>query len=404
MRENMDFISARNLLLDLTCPVGTENVPLQEATGRVLAKKLVAEENVPFFDRSPYDGYAFMASDSVTASTETPVTLRILEEIAAGSVPTMSITAGTAAKILTGAPIPQGADAVVMYEKTRFTEDTVTLLQPAKSGDNIVRTGEDVKKGQVLAETGTVIDAGLAGTLASQGIAAPEVFKKPLIGLISTGSEVVEIDSSVPPGKIRNSNRYTLTAALSDIGCETKFFGIAADNAESISRCISEALNVCDAVILTGGVSAGDYDLTPDAMKISGVELLVDGVAIKPGMACTYGIREGKLIYALSGNPASSATNFYAVVMPAIQKLCGKKDTVPQRISLKLKDGFRKKSPSVRILRGKLDITGGEVCMSLSEDQGNVVISSTIGCNVMAIVPAGSGKLDPGTVLEGFLL
>ena len=400
----MDYISARDLLLSLTRPVGTETVPLEDCAGRILAWELTAAENVPAFDRSPYDGYAFRASDSASATPEAPVTLRVLEEIAAGAVPTMAVTGGTASKILTGAPIPPGADAVVMYEKTRFTHDTVTLLHPAKPGDNIVRVGEDVKQGQTLAPAGAVIDAGLAGTLASQGIASPEVFKKPVIGIISTGNEVVEPCDMVPPGKIRNSNRYTLTAALNGLGCKVSYFGIAGDDAERIARLISIALDSCDAVILTGGVSAGDYDLTPEAMKLAGAELLVDGVAIKPGMACTYGIRDGRLIYALSGNPASSITNFYAVVMPSIRRLCGRLDALPAQVCVKLRDGFGKKSPSTRLLRGSLELSGGELCMILPQDQGNVVISSTIGCNVMAIVPAGSGRLSPGTVLEGFLL
>ena len=160
----------------------------------------------------------------------------------------------------------------------------------------------------------------------------------------------------------------------------------------------------CDAVIVTGGVSVGDYDLTPDAMEAVGARILFRGVEMKPGMACAYGIRNRKLICGLSGNPASALTNFYAVARPAFRKLAGYGECLPRQISLTLLQGFRKKSPVTRLLRGKLALEDGKVCMALPANQGNVVLSSTIGCDVMAEVPAGSGAIEPGTVLKGFLL
>ena len=330
--------------------------------------------------------------------------LRILEEIPAGSVPTKEITAGTAAKVFTGAPIPQGADVVVMYEKTVFTDHSVMLFAPLKAGDNIVRTGEDICKGSILAKRGTVIDAGLAGTLSAQGVAQPFVFKKPRVALISTGSELVEADAVPKAGKIRNSNRYMLEAQLKQLGCEPIYLGIAGDSVADISALLSKGLTDCDAIITTGGVSVGDYDLTPAAMEASGVEVLFRGVDMKPGMACAYGVKGGKLICGLSGNPASALTNFYTVALPALKKLTGQSVYMPQEIQVTLSNGFSKRSPKTRFLRGKLELNNGTVCMSLPKDQGNVVLSSTIGCNVMAVVPAGSGPLEAGTVLKGFLL
>ena len=162
----IDFTSAQALLLSRVAPVETETVSLSDCGGRILAADLQAQENIPPFDRSPYDGYAFRAADSTAASEENPVILTILEEVPAGAVPTKTVTAGTAVKILTGAPIPQGADAVCKFEDTRFTAETVTLLQPYQTGANSVRTGEDVQAGQVLAHKGDVIDGGTAGTLA----------------------------------------------------------------------------------------------------------------------------------------------------------------------------------------------------------------------------------------------
>lgn len=392
------------MLLGLTRAVEPERVPLTDCAGRILAEDLTAAENVPPFDRSPYDGYAFRAADTASASRETPVTLEILEEVPAGAVPTKTVVPGTAVKILTGAPIPEGADAVIMYELTEYTASHVRLFAPAKSGENIIRAGEDVKKGQLLAPAGTAIDAGLAGTLAAQGISRPLVYRRPRVGILSTGNEVTELDMPLEDGRIYNSNRYTLAAALLRAGCQALYLGLAGDSVEAIAELISDALARCDALLLTGGVSVGDYDLTPQAMELSGVELLALGVDIKPGMACAYGVKDGKLVCGLSGNPASSLTNFYAVVLPALNKLCGRREPVPPEITVALSEAFPKKSKNTRFLRGRLDLSDGTARICLPGDQGNVVISSSIGCDVMALVPAGSGPLPAGTKLKGFLL
>ena len=402
--KGMSWTDARDLLLAHSEPTGTENVPLEQCTGRVLAQPLIAKDNVPPFDRSPYDGYAFRCADVAGASRECPVILKILEEIPAGGTSHIPVTEGTAVKVLTGAPIPEGADAVVMFEKTDFTVETVTIYGPAKPGDNIVLTGEDVRKGDVLARAGTVIDAGLLGTLASQNIAQPLVYRRPVVGIISTGSELVEVGEDLAPGMIYNTNRYTLTAALEKLGCRPVYLGTGRDSEKEIADLLEKGLLSCDAVILTGGVSVGDYDLTPAAMEACGVSFLFRHVDLKPGMACAYGIRDGKLVMGLSGNPASSITNFYAIALPALRRICGLNIVLPQEVELTLLGGFRKASRGTRMLRGRLTFDGGCLCMSLPADQGNVVLSSTIGCNVMAVVPAGSGPIAAGTKLKGFLL
>ena len=399
-----DFDVTRRLLLDRASPVGTEALPLVACCGRVLARDLVAAENIPAFDRSPYDGYAFRAADVANASREAPVTLRITEEIPAGAVATREVTAGTAAKILTGAPLPPGADTIINFEVTEFTEDTVTLFAPVKEGSNVVRTGDDVRVGALLAPCGTVIDPGTAGTLAGQGIAAPEVYRVPKVAILSTGSELVEADQVPAPGTIRNSNAYALSAALRSAGLEPVYLGIAGDSVEAIAELLEQGLAECDAVVTTGGVSVGDYDLTPAALERIGAEILVRGVAIKPGMACAYAQRDGKLIFALSGNPASCIINLYTVAMPALRKLTGRRDAMPEEFTVTLADPFPKRSGPTRVLRGMLDLSDGTVRMRLPKDQGNVAISSAIGVSVMAIIPAGSGPLEAGTKLKGFVI
>ncbi len=404
MLKHVPYPQARDLLLNLVSPVAAQPTALDVCQGRVLAEDFIAAENVPAFDRSPYDGYAFCAEDTAAASASDPVVLRVVAELPAGSWPNQAVTPGTAVRIMTGAPIPEGADAVEMFEKTRFTDRSVSIFSPSRPGQNIIRAGEDVAAGQLLAEAGSVIDPGLAGTLAAQGIFAPLVFRRPKIGLISTGSEIMDSTDTPPDGKLRNSNRFTLGAALIKAGCEPFYLGLAEDRVQDIRALIERGLACCDGVLLTGGVSVGDYDLTPEAMQQAGVEIKVFGVDMKPGMACAFGVRSGRQVWGLSGNPASSMTTFYAVVLPVLRRLCGRKHVLNREIQLTLASNFKKSSKSTRLLRGTLDLSDGTARIILPEEQGNVVLSSAIGCDVMAIVPAGSGPLAAGTRLKGFMI
>ena len=400
----ISFYELREKLLFFAEPLEKEEILLEECAGRILAGDMAAKMNVPPFDRSPYDGYAFRAEDTKNASKEHPVTLRILEEIPAGGISHETVTAGTAVKILTGAPIPKGANAVVKYELTEYTDKEVRIFSAFQSGSNIVKTGEDIKEGDILIKSGTIIDAGAAGTLASQNVARVWVHRIPKIGILSTGSELLAVGSAMEPGKIYNSNQYVLCAAVKQLGCEPVVLGMEADNANSIARMIETGLGLFDMVILTGGVSVGDYDLTPAAMELAGVRILQRGVDFKPGMACAYGEKEGKLVCGLSGNPAAAITNFHLITAPLIRKIKGEAAYVPVEFPVKLLEAFPKKSPATRVLRGKMEVFNGEVGIRIPKEQGNVVLSSTIGCNLMAIVPAGSGPLEKGTVLKGFLI
>jgi molybdenum cofactor synthesis domain len=404
MLKNPDFLTARAILLEQVKEMATETVSLETSFSRILAEDILATENVPPFDRSPYDGYALRSKDSEGASKDVPVTLRVIEKVPAGKVPTMPCGVGEATNVMTGAPIPCGADTVIMFEKTAFTEREVTLFAPLKPSENIVFSGEDVKKGALLVHAGTKIDAGVAGTLAAQGIAEPTVYRMPKVGMISTGNEITELSAPLEAGKIYDSNRYMLAAAIKEIGCDPLYLGLAEDSAEGICALIKKGLAHCDALITTGGVSVGDYDLVPKAMELAQIALLFRGADIKPGMACAYGEKDGKIICGLSGNPASSLTNFWAIAAPALKKLAGRADAVPEEMSLVIKNGFKKKSPGTRLLRGRLVFSDGLAVLDTSKDQGNVILSSTIGCDAMAVVPAGSGPIAEGTTLRGFRL
>ncbi len=398
------YNEVRDLLLANTVPVHIEIVELKNSFGRILGKSLLAVEAVPPFDRSCFDGYAFRSEDVKNASAEHPVTLTITETIPAGNVPVLPVTSGTAAKILTGAPIPAGADAVTAFEKTEFTDNTVTLFSAYDSGQNIIKQGEDTQIGALLAESGTQIDMFLAGTLAAQGQTTVSVYRKPVIGIFSTGTEVVEPGEALTNGKIYNTNNYTLSAAAEAMGCKSVIFGCVDDTVEGIAEKFLEALTNCDAVISTGGVSVGDYDLTPAAMEAIGANILAQGIYMKPGAASAFAVKDGKLLFGLSGNPASALTAFYAVVQPVLKKMMGLSNFLPEEIELTLLTDFPKPSPKARFLRGQLVLKNGVAGFMPTSGQGNVILSASIGSNVIAIIPSDSGTVSAGTKLTGFLI
>lgn len=404
MEQNMEYRVARELLLELAVRMGTERVPLAEAEGRILAEAVCARQDVPPFDRSPYDGYAFRAEDTRQADKSHPATLRILEEIPAGSMWTQTVTGGTAAKILTGAPIPSGADAVVKFEETVFDEKTVSIFAPFSEGENVVLRGEDVHAGDHLAAAGTVIDCALMGTLAAQNIAEPLVYRVPRVGILTSGSELVEPGSELRGGQIVNTNRYTLAGAVRHAGAVPVYCGAPEDDPTVIAEMMDKALNECDMLLTTGGVSVGDYDFTPDAMERAGVDIRIRTLKLKPGGASAYGVRGGKLVCGLSGNPASAMINFYAVVLPALRKLMGWAEPRLTEITVSLGSDFGKKSPKTRLIRGRLRLENGEAVMEVSREQGNGVLHSLVGCDILAEIPAGSDRLPAGTRLSAWLI
>ena len=418
MLERCDFRQARDLMMEHVGPVGMQKAPLSACAGRILARAVTAQEDVPPFDRSPYDGYAFRAKDVEAASLQDPVTLRIVDYIAAGDVPHTGITAGTAAHLMTGAPVPEGADAVLPFEKTRFTDEEVTISSPVKPGSNVVRAGEDIRKGMTLCGAGVRIDAGLAGTLAGQGIFEPYVYKKPLVGVISTGSEILEEGETPAPGRIYNSNRYALQTACELAGCRSIYIGTVIDETDTIAQVIASALKTCDAVILSGGVSVGDFDCTPAAMEKAGVEILAHGLALKPGMAGAYGIFDDRKsdpsggqgdgaipVFGLSGNPAACMTAFYAVVLPVLRKMMGfaPEDCIPAKLRVRLSGDYSRKNQSARLLRGKVDLTAVVQEMQPAAGQGNQMLSTLAGSNAFAEIPAGT-TVQAGETVDAFLM
>ncbi|MCR5748193.1 MAG: molybdopterin molybdotransferase MoeA [Lachnospiraceae bacterium] len=402
--EKCDHKEAVSILTDNISTTEICTVSLDDMYGRILAEDIVAKENVPAFARSPYDGYAFRAMDTLTASKEEPVKLKVLENIRAGQVAENEVLKNTAIRLMTGAPIPEGADCVCKFEDTVFTDEEVRIDHPYSKGENVISEGEDIKKGTLLAKAGERIDVGIIGTAASLGTGKIKVYKRPLAGIIATGDEIVGADDWLPYGKIRNSNSHTIAAALSQMGIDSVYLGHAKDSVSEIEDLISKGEVSCDVIISTGGVSVGDYDLVPDAMEKKGYRILVNGVKMKPGMACAYGIKDGRLMLGLSGNPASSLTNLQCICAPALRKLQGLKAYDHKIIKMLIREDFTKGSNGVRFIRGSAGFDDGRVVLKIQSDQGNIVISSMIGCNAYGIVPKDRIPVFAGDIIEGFLI
>ena len=388
------------MLLDIKAEPAGEYVPIGEALGRVSAGVVAAGIPFPPFDRSPFDGYAFRSEDAADAARETPVTLSVGQEIPAGYMPREALTKGRAAKILTGAPIPSGADAVAKFEDTEFTEETVTLFAPVKSGTNIVRAGEDIPAGTEILAKGAVIEPAVMGLLAAQGLETVKVFKKPLVSVINTGSELAELGRPLPPGMIYNSSMFTLQGFFAKMGADFRDGGVVGDDADAIAERVRAELSVADMVVTTGGASVGDYDCAAAAAERAGADILFWKVRMRPGGSLLAYTIDGKLVLALSGNPGAAVLGLLLLGLPCVKKRRGLADVMPEECVVRLAREVKKGSPKMRIMRGYLEIRDGEAFFVENEGQGGGDISSLVNCDLLAEIPAGSPPLPAGTCIK----
>ncbi len=404
MSKFVSIDQALDVMLGRIVPVGGESLPLHLAAGRVALDTVRASRSIPPFARSPYDGYAFRAQDTQGAGKDKPVTLRVVRLMAAGSPAGGRLGPGEAVRLMTGAPVPPGADAVVKYESTEFTEAEVRLFEAARPGQDVIPEGEDIREGEIILSAGERPDAAALGMLAAQGLQSLRVFRRPAVGLLSTGSELARPGDEIGDGRIHDSNRYSLGAACERLGLETISIGARADTREGIAEGIREGLARCDALITTGGVSVGDYDFTAEAAEDAGTEILVRNVNMKPGGTCALGLAGSKPVFCLSGNPASSLIAFLVLAQPCLKKLSGLSETLSPRLSLRLAAPIKKPSPKPRLIRGHLDLSRGEALLVPHEGQGNGVLRSMRGCDLIGLIPEGSPPLAAGERIEALLV
>ncbi|MEM3010545.1 MAG: molybdopterin-binding protein [Candidatus Bathyarchaeia archaeon] len=308
-------------------PVGTETVELLNACNRVLAKDIIAPIDVPPFSRATVDGYAVKAEDTFGAEEDKPVSLRICGRINVGEQPKIKVEKGTAAEIATGAPVPEGADAVVMLEYTGRKENLLYVYNSITKGENVLKVGSDIRKGDTVLKLGQVLGPSQIGVLAALGFKEIEVYKRPKVAIISTGAEITEPGKPLSPGKIYDINAYTLNAAVQECGGEPKFIGVVPDEPSLIENSLKSALNSADLVITSGGVSVGPKDFLPKTLnKLGDPGIIVCGIAVKPGKPTTIAIINGKPVFSLPGHPTSSLMMFHLLVRPIIMRMAGRQE------------------------------------------------------------------------------
>lgn len=383
-------------------------VPIEDSYGHFLGQDLIADHDVPFFDRSPYDGFAVRAMDTVGASRSNPITFEVIGEIGAGSVFQEEVGKKQAVRIMTGAMIPKGCDAVVMLELANEYEVNgvayFDLKRSSKAGENISFTGEDTKKGTVLASKGTFINPGIVALLATFGYKEVPVSVKPKVGILATGSELLEVDQSLEPGKIRNSNAYMVYAQVKRAGGEPIYLGHFSDDFDTCFIQVSEALDKVDFLITTGGVSVGDYDYLPAIYEKLGANVLCNKIAMRPGSVTTIAEYNGQLLFGLSGNPSACYVGFELFTRPIIREFLHTSTPFLKKEVAILGADFRKANPFDRFVRGQLRFKNGRLIANpIGLDKSNVV-SSLGQADILIQLPGGTRGYEAGMEVSVILL
>ncbi|UUV27269.1 MULTISPECIES: gephyrin-like molybdotransferase Glp [Lysinibacillus] len=407
-RQPIPVAEAVHRVMDYAFQAKKEHVPLTQAHGRFIAQAIRADHDVPAFDRSPYDGYAIRSIDSQEASSQHPVRFQVVGEIGAGYVYDDEVGDHQAVRIMTGAPIPQGCDAVVMLELTHTFEENhqkyMSIKRPFEAGTNISYKGEDVQQGAVLIEQGQTINPGVMALLATFGYEQVPVYRKKVIGVLATGSELLEPGESLQPGKIRNSNAYMIMAQIERAGAEVKYFGKFSDDLALCIDRVEKALQEVDILITTGGVSVGDYDYLPAIYEAINAKVLFNKIAMRPGSVTTVAARNDKLLFGLSGNPSACYVGFELFVRPIIRSAYGHTQPHLRREQAILGADFTKPNPFTRFVRARIDYEKGQLVTVPSGFDKSSAVSSLATANAFIVLPGGSRGYEKGMQVDVLLL
>lgn len=408
---------ARERILSYFSVLEPEERPLLEALGQVLAEDVYAHFDVPPLDNSAMDGYAVRAADTEGASQESPVRLKVLGELAAGYFFDGEVTPGSAVRIMTGAPIPRGADAMIMFEETdepgehsfgSFAKpaNEVQVFKAVKPGDNIRGAGEDIREGTCILRQRTVLRPAQIGVLASLGRASVRVIRRPVVTVLSTGDELLEVGQPLERGKIYNSNSYSIAAMIRQNGGVPRVLGIARDTVEALTEKIQQGLDA-DMLITTAGVSRGDYDVVKDVLAREG-EIGFWTVRMRPGKPLAFGtFRSGDRVVphiGLPGNPVSSMITFELLGRPAIFKMMGKAGWERPQVRAICQDRIRNSDGRRVFARAVVEERDGRYYASLAGPQGSGILTSMAGANALAICPEDVPGIKPGEEVEVMLL
>lgn len=386
----LDVDEARRRIVAAVGPLKAVTVPILDALGLVLAESVRAEQNVPSFRNSAMDGYAVRHADTTLADPVRPARLTVVGEVAAGQVPDCSVGAGQAVRIMTGAMLPEGADAVVRFEETDEWErgarrSTVLVRREARAWDNVREAGEDVSAGDIVLPEGTFLHAAAIGVLASLGRRSVAVHRKPRIGVLSTGHELVELGSALAPGKIRDSNGPMLVALVREAGAEPVSLGVAGDCIDAIRAKLARLAGI-DLLLISGGVSQGDFDLVKDVLHRDGA---VDfwQVRIKPGKPLAFGRLGAVPMLGLPGNPAAAFVAFLEFGVPAIRAMQGRVDLTLPTLRARLLERLENRGGRRHFIRGRLERAGEEYVVRPSGSQGAGMLTSAARSNCLIVLP-----------------
>ena len=382
----IDYSNALDICLKAAQTLGVERIPFMQSTGRVLAEDVLSDIDMPPFDKTAVDGYACRRADLTN-------TLEVLEVIPAGFNPSKTIKEGTCSKIMTGAPIPEGADCVIMVEDVEELDENCIRFVAEKTANNICYLAEDVKKGAVILKKGGLIKPQDIAMFASVGYTEPLVYCQPQVGIISTGNELVEPHEKPGSSKIRNSNAYQLIAQAEAMGGKAIYIGVAEDTEESLSEIINKAMQENDVILLTGGVSMGDFDLVPKMLLEAGFEVGFKSIAVQPGRPTLFGVNGSKYVFGLPGNPVSSFTQFELLVKPFMFKLMDY-DFRPERMHLVLAEDYSRKKAARDKWVPAIITNDGEV--KATDYHGSAHIHALSYSELMFLVPKGMFELKKG--------
>jgi len=382
----VSFEDARRIILEHIAPLGSERIHLLEATGRVLAEDVAAPWDLPLWDNSAMDGYAVRSADC----GEVPRRLKVTGFIPAGvRADGFVVEPGCAIRIMTGAPTPAGCDAVVPVEETDNGQQEATLLEPVKEGQHIRFRGEDVSAGTTFVRAGTQIRPPEINMLAGFGLALVPVYRRPVVAILSTGDELVELGRTPGPGEIINSNTLSLAAAVTECGCIPRIIGIARDNRESHIEKLTEGLQA-DVLITSAGVSAGDCDLVRDILEELGAKQLFWKVGIKPGGPTAFALHGSKPVFSLPGNPVSTMITFEEFVRPALLRMQGRREVLRPLFRATLRAAVKKKPGKVQIIRLRLEKENGVWYAASAGNQQTAILRTMVDAQAIAVLPAES--------------
>ncbi|MDU4696908.1 MAG: molybdopterin molybdotransferase MoeA [Paenibacillus sp.] len=399
-RKALPVAEAQTRIMPYAKETETEIVPLPEALGRILAERVTAPHPYPHFRRSGMDGFAVLSGDTTGCHAEQPVLLEVVDEIPAGSVPKVKLTSGQAARIMTGAKVPDVADAVVMFEMTESVvqEDKtyIRLIREIEKGKNITPVGLELSQGDVILEAGRKLSAGEISVLATFGLHQVPVRKRPRIAVFSTGSELLRIDEPLQDGRIRNSNTYMLYSQIIEAGGEPILFDAIEDDLAQAKAQVEAAFANYDMVVTTGGVSVGDYDIMADLVSGGSVDMLFNKVTMRPGSVTTAAVKDGKLLFALSGNPGACFVGFELFARPAIGRMMGVPHPFLPELTAELARPYGKINNFTRFVRGRLELRDGKLYAIPAELDESGVMITIKDSDALIIIPPSNKGMEAG--------